>query len=188
MTSRRNLFRLMVAMVLSAFLIGPVAYSVGQLSDRGEIDLGFFGIVLVAVGFLIREVGAQAERLVLGLNHKPWLGGRLRRHQRLILPSATATILPLGLSAAFAGARYLLTAPPGWSAANVIALGFLVAGGLLQGFALTRLAVGGVIIRYSGLWRASSRAWLLGGAAVVVGSTAYAAYGVAATVQSVPAI
>lgn len=83
--------------------------------------------------------------------------------------------------------RYLLTAPPSWSAANSIAFGFVLVGGLLQGFALARLAAGGVIIRYWPLG-ASRRAWLIGAAAVVVGSIAYAAYGVEGTIQSVSAV
>lgn len=190
MTYRRySQTRFIGAMVLGAFLVGPVTNILVQQGEvPGGLDPAIFGLLLVVLGFLIREMGAQSEALILGTDRKPWLSGRLRRYQRLILPTGTATILPLGFSASFAGARYLLTAPPGWNAANTIAFGFIVVGILLQALAMTRLCAAVFLIKSSGLWGPSRRAWLIAAAGIALGTILYVAHGVENAVGIVPAI
>ena len=57
-------------------------------------------------------------------------------------------------------------------------LGFVVLGSSLIGFALSRLAVGLLIIHRSGLWRASRRAWVGGGIVVTLATLANAIHSV----------
>lgn len=137
--------RVMLWMVLLAFLIGPVATALGKLVEHGEAPLAVFSLLMLLVIPVLRVVGKRAEALVFSVEHGPWLGGRLKRWQRLILPFDTATVFTTSISAGMAGGCYLLVAPPQWSALNVGALGFVGFGGLLMGFGLSRLVVGAVI-------------------------------------------
>lgn len=77
-----------------------------------------------------------------------------------------------------AGGTVLLTSDPGWSALNIVALGFCILGSSLIGFALSRLAVGAVIIHRSGLWSASRRAWNVGGVVIALVTVANAIHSV----------
>jgi hypothetical protein len=126
--------------------------------------------------------------MAFGVKMQPWLGGRLRRWQRLILPFQTAALLTTGLSCAMSGGGYLLGATPGWDAPNVVAFVFVVAGGLLLGFALSRLLAGILIIHFSGLWAAPKWAWGIGGAIIVVGSLAHAVYSAENVLHLAPSV
>jgi hypothetical protein len=87
-----------------------------------------------------------------------------------------------------AGGTVLLTSNPGWSALTVVALGFVVLGGALIGFALSRLVVGLLIIHRSGLWRASRQAWIGGGIVIALATLANAIYSVAFVLEISSAI
>jgi hypothetical protein len=113
---------------------------------------------MIVCGFLLRALAIHLEKIVFAIRRRPWLGGRLTRWQRLVLPFSTATVITYGLSCAFAGAAYLLTAPPGWNPFSVLALCFNAAGGRLLGFGAPRLLIGLFIIKFSGLWAAPRRA------------------------------
>ncbi|HET7508925.1 MAG TPA: hypothetical protein VFJ65_01620 [Solirubrobacterales bacterium] len=180
--------RVMLWMVLLAFLIGPVASALGKLVDRGEASLAVIGLLMILVGWVLRAVGREAEALAFSVEHGPWLGGRLRRWQKLILPFDTATVFTTAISCGMAGAIYLLTSPAQWSAANAVALGFVGLGGLLLGFGLSRLVVGAVILWRSGLWGPSRRSWALGGCVVALASVAHVAYSIHITLRIVPGL
>jgi hypothetical protein len=171
----------MVLAVAIAFLLGPVGTALGEAVDHGDVGAGMFGPLLIVCGLLLREVGKQAEALAFGVKQRPWLSGRMTRWQRLILPYSTASVLTYGLSCGFSGGVYLLSAMPGPTLANFVALGFVAIGGFLLGFGITRVLVGILIIHFSGLWAARRRAWLIGGAVVVLGSLAHAIYTVERT-------
>lgn len=156
--SATRLYRLALLLVLLAFLVGPVGTALGEWIDEGGAPTATFSLLLFIVGVVLAGVGKNVERLVFGNKQRPWLNGRLKRWQRLILPFGTDTVITRGISAVIAGGTVLLTSEPGWSALNVIALEFVVLGSALIGFALSRLAVGLLIIHRSGLWRASRRA------------------------------
>jgi hypothetical protein len=133
-------------------------------------------MMLVMVGLLLRPVASQMEAMALGVKQRPWLAGRLGRWQKLILPFQTSAVLSTGLGCAMSGGGYLLSAAPGWDAPNVAAFAFVVVGGLLSGFALSRLLAGTLIVHVSGLWAAPKWAWHVGGAIVAFGSLAHAVY------------
>jgi hypothetical protein len=174
--------------VVVAVLLGPVAMALGEAVDRGGAALAGFGLLMIPAGYLVRVAAIQLEGLALGIRQRPWLRGRLTRSQKLILPFSTANVVTYGLSCGFSGGIYLLTATPGWSPLNVVALGFVAVSGLLLGFGISRLIVGMLIIHYSGLWAAPRRAWLIGGTVVAVASVAHAIYSVETTMQIVPGI
>lgn len=165
-------YRLSLLLVLLAFLVGPVGTALGEWVDESGAPAATFSLLLFVVGVVLAGVGKNVERLVLTIKQRPWLSGRLKRWQRLILPFGTDTLITRGISAVIAGGTVLLTSDPGWSALNFVALGFVVLGSSLIGFALSRLAVGLLIIHRSGLWRASRRAWIVGG--VVIALTTFA--------------
>jgi hypothetical protein len=176
--------RIVLALVGFAALAGPVGLVLGEAVDKGDAGVGAFGFLVILCGLLLRALAIHVEGAVLGIRQRPWLQGRLMRWQRLILPFSSATVLGYGFTCAFGGTTYLLTAPPGWTPLNVTALGFNAVGGLLLGFGLARL-VGLFIVRYSGLWAASKRAWVLGGVVVATCSLAYSAHCVVSTLRIV---
>lgn len=133
---------------------------------RGVASPAAFGLLFSVFAVLLRPLAKYLEELVLDRRQRPWLGGRLSRLQRTILPFGTVGVLPLGGGLVFGGASYLLDSPPGGNSINVAAVLLCIAGGALTGFALSRLTVGLAIVHTSGLWSASRRAWLLGGAVV----------------------
>jgi hypothetical protein len=165
-------------LLLLALLVGPVGTALGEWIDEGGAPTATFSLLLFLVGVVLAGVGKNVERLVFSNEQRPWLSGRLKRWQRLILPFGTDTVITRGISAVMAGATVLLTSDPGWSALNVIALGFVVLGSALIGFALSRLAVGLLIIHRSGLWRASRGAWIGGGIAIALAGLANAIHSV----------
>jgi hypothetical protein len=190
MSSSARPIPIRVAFMALAFgvLAGPVGMTFGEAIDHGEAAPGLFGLLMIACGFLLRALAIHLEKLVFAIRQRPWLGGRLTRWQRLVLPFSTATVITYGLSCAFAGATYLLTAPPGWNSFSVLALCFNAVGGLLLGFGASRLLVGLFIIRFSGLWAAPRQAWLIGSALIAVGSVAYAVHCVETTLRIVPGV
>ncbi len=147
-----------------------------------------FSLLLFVVGIVLAGLGKNVECLVFSTKQRPWLGGRLKRWQRLILPLSTDTLITRGVNAAMAGGTVLLTSGSGWSTLNAIALGFVILSGALLGFALSRLAVGLLIIHRSGLWRASQRAWIIGGIMIVLATAANAIYSVVFVLQIAPAL
>jgi hypothetical protein len=170
-----------------AFLLGPVGTVLGEAVDHGQAAPGAFGLLTILCGVLLRLVSIHLERVVFGIKQRPWLAGRMSRRQRLILPFSTATVITYGMSCVFSGGTYLLTAPPGWSPLNLVALCFVAVGGLLLGFGASRLVVGLFIIRFSGLWAAPRWAWASGGVVVAMGSVAYAAHCVETAIHLSPA-
>lgn len=171
-------YRLSLLLVLLAFLVGPIGTALGKWVDEGGAPTATFSLLLFVVGVVLAGVGKNVERLVFTIKQRPWLSGRLKRWQRLILPFGTDTVITRGISAVMAGGTVLLTSDPGWSALNFVALGFVVLGSSLIGFALSRLAVGLLIIHRSGLWRASRRAWIVGGVVVALTTLANAIHSV----------
>jgi len=162
--------------VLGAFLVGPVGTGLGEWIDQGGAPASTFGLLLFVFGVVLAGIGKNVERLVFTVKQRPWLSGRLKRWQWLILPFRTDTVITRGVTAVMAGGTVLLTSDPGWSAQplNITALGFCVLGSSLIGFALARLAVGAVLIHRSGLWRASRRAWIVGGLVIALATLANA--------------
>jgi hypothetical protein len=171
-------YRLSLLLVLLAFLVGPVGTALGKWVDEGGAPTATFSLLLFVVGVVLAGVGKNVERLAFTIKQRPWLSGRLKRWQRLILPFGTDTVITRGISAVMAGGTVLLTSDPGWSALNIVALGFVVLGSSLIGFALSRLAVGLLIIHRSGLWRASRRAWIVGGVVIALATLANAIHSV----------
>ncbi len=171
-------YRLVLLLFLLAMLVGPLGTALGEWIDDGGAPTATFSLLLFVVGVVLAGVGKNIERLVFSNEQRPWLSGRLKRWQRLILPFDTDTVITRGISAVMAGATVLLTSDPGWNALNVIALGFVVLGSALIGFALSRLAVGLLIIHRSGLWRASRGAWIGGGIAIALATLANAIHSV----------
>jgi len=165
-------------LVLLAFLVGPVGTALGRWIDEGGAPTATFSLLLFVVGVVLAGIGKTVERLVFTNKQRPWLSGRMKRWQRLILPFGTDTVVTRGISAVMAGGTVLLTSDPGWSAINIVALGFVVLGSALIGFALSRLAVGLLIIHRSGLWKASRRAWIGGGIVVALATLANAIHSV----------
>jgi hypothetical protein len=163
----------MLPMLALATLLGPGAYALGQAIDRGEYAVGAFSLLLLPCGTLMAFLANAAEVAVFSIMKRPWLGGRLKWWQRLILPYKTALYLPLGFAAVTTSGVYLIAAEP--MAVTGLALSISAAGGALIGFALARLGVGIVIVRTSGLWRASQRAWVLGALTIAAVSIAWAA-------------
>jgi hypothetical protein len=166
----------MLPLAALGLLVGPVGTALGEAVDRRQMDVGIFAILLIPVGFLLRPVASQAQVAALGVKQRPWLNGRLRGWQRLILPFHTGAVLSTGLSCVMAGGGYLLGAEPGWSAPNSIAFATVMLGALLLGFGLARLLAGVLIVQFSGLWAAPKWAWRMGGLIVVLGSLAQAVY------------
>lgn len=171
-------YRLALLLFLLAFLIGPVGTALGEWIDEGGAPTATFSLLLFLVGVVLAGAGKSVERLVFSNKQRPWRSGRLKRWQRLILPFGTDTVITRGISAVMAGGTVLLTSDPGWSALNVVALGFVVLGSALIGFALSRLVVGLLIIHRSGLWRASRRAWIAGGIVIALATLANAIHSV----------
>jgi hypothetical protein len=180
--------RLIWLLFLLAVLAGPGGSALGEWIDEGGAPASAFGLLLFFVGLVSAGLGKSVEHLVFSAKQRPWLGGRLKRWQRLILPFGTGTLVARGLTAAMAGGTVLLTSDPGWSALNVIALGFVILGGLLLGLALSRLLVGLVIVHRSGLWGASRRAWLIGGVVIALGAVASAINSVVVVLEIAPAV
>jgi hypothetical protein len=173
---------------LLAFLVGPVGTALGRWIDEDGAPTATFGLLLFVVGVVLAGVGKNVERLVFTIRQRPWLSGRLKRWQRLILPFGTDTVITRGISAVMAGGLVLLTSDPGWNALNVTALGFCVLGSSLIGFALSRLAVGVVLIHRSGLWRASRRSWIVGGSVIALATAANAVRSLVLVLEISPAI
>lgn len=171
-------YRLALLLVLGAFLVGPVGTGLGKWIDEGGAPASTFSLLLFVVGVVLAGIGKNVERLVFTVKQRPWLSGRLSRWQRLILPFGTETVITRGITAVMAGGTVLLTSDPGWSVLNITALGFSVLGSSLIGFALARLAVGAVLIHRSGPWRASRRAWIVGGSVVALATLANAIHSV----------
>jgi hypothetical protein len=178
----------MLLLLVLAVLIGPVGSALGEWIDGGGAPASSFSLLLFVVGIVLTGLGKNVERLVFSTQQRPWLSGRLKRWQRLILPFGTDTLITRGVTAAMAGGTVLLTSSPGWSALNIVALGFVALSGALLGFALSRLAAGLLIIHRSGLWRASRRAWMIGGTAVALASAANAIHSVVFVLQIAPAL
>ncbi len=176
----------MLPLTVLAALAGPVGTAIGEAVDRGQMEIGMFSILLLPFGFLLHLVGGQAQAAVFGVQQRPWLSGRLRRWQKLILPFQTGALLSTGLSSVMAGGGYLLGSEPGWSAPNSIAFVAVILGALLLGLALARLVAGVLIVQVSGLWAAPKWAWRMGGLIVVLGSLAQVAYSVGSISQLVP--
>lgn len=164
----------MLLLVLGAFLVGPVGVGIGRWVDEGGAPPSTFSLLLFVLGVVLAGIGKNVERLVFDANHRPWLSGRLKRWQRLILPFGTDTVITRGVTAVMAGGTVLLTSDPGWSALNIVALVFCLLGSSLIGFALSRLVVGAVIIHRSGLWGASRRVWIVGGVVITLATVANA--------------
>jgi hypothetical protein len=144
--------------------------------------------LVLVFGLLLTPLMHQIEAIVFGIEQRPWLGGRLGRWQRLILPYSTVSVFKLGLGFWFGGAAYLMEAPPGDNVLNILAAVSCTAGGAILGLAMSRLFAGLFIIRTSGLWAASRRAWWAGGAIVAVGSIASAARAVLSALSLSPAL
>ncbi len=176
----------MLTMLGLAALLGPGAYALGQAVDRGEYAVGAFGLLLLPCGALLTFLANAVEATVFSNMKRPWLGGRLKWWQRLILPYQTARYLPLGFAAVTTSAIYLIAAEP--VAATGLALSISAIGGALIGFALARLGVGIVIVRTSGLWRASQRAWLLGALTITAVSIACAARSMSIVLDASPVV
>lgn len=166
----------MLPMFWLAVLIGPCAHALGQAVDRGDFAVSAFSLLLLPCGPLLTLTGERVEAAAFSVMERPWLAGRLNRWQRLILPYKTAFYLTLGFGGAASSGVYLIAAEP--AAATDLALIVSAIGGGLIGFALARLIVGIAIVRTSGLWRASRRAWLFGALVIVAASIANAAYSV----------
>jgi hypothetical protein len=179
--------RLALLGVLLAILIGPFATGLGHWIERGAPP-SVFGLLMVAVGVVLRSLAKEAETLALNAKYRPWLHGRHERWQRLILPFNTASVIGTAVTCLTAGATVLLTSAPTWSPLNVVALGFVALGGFLLGFGWSRLVVGLILVCRSGLWGASRQAWLLGGAIVAAGSVVHAMCSVRAVLEIVPGL
>jgi hypothetical protein len=180
--------RIVLLLATPFLFLGTGLAAVGEEIERGSATPAAFGLLVLLFGVLLTPLLSQLEAMVFGIEQRPWLGGRLRRWQRLILPYSTVSVLKLGLGFAFGGAAYLMQAPPGGNLLNILAAVSCAAGGALLGFAMSRLAVGLFIIRYSGLWAPSSRAWWLGGTVVVIGSAASAARSIVTTMNLSPVL
>lgn len=176
--AKPSLARTVFLLFAPFLLLAIAAPAVGEQVDRGAATPGAFGLLIIVSNLLLAPLGNHLEAMVFGIAQRPWLGGRLRPWQRLILPYSTARALTLGITAGFGGGAYLLGAPPGGSVLNILAVFICISGGALLGFALSRLVAGMLIIRYSGLWAASGRAWMTAGAFVVIGSIASAAHSI----------
>jgi hypothetical protein len=176
----------MLPLVAIAVLAGPIGAALGEAVDQGQVETGMFAILMVPIGFLLRPATNQAQVAVLGVKHRPWLRGRLRPWQKLILPFQTGVVLSTGFSSLMAGGGYLLGAEPGWSAPNSIAFATLILGALLLGLGLARLVAGVLIVQFSGLWAAPKWAWRVGGLILVLGPLASVAYSVESISQLVP--
>lgn len=180
--------RSILFLFLLAILAGPVAAALGEWIDEGGAPVASFGLLLFVVSIVLAELGKSVERLVFSAKRRPWLRGRLHPWQRLILPFNTSTLITRGMSAAMAGGAVLLASGPGWSALSIVALGCVILSGALVGFALSRLAVGLLIIYRSGPWRVSRRAWMIGAGAIALATVANAIYSVVFVLQIAPAL
>jgi len=185
---RQSLTRVFCLLAAPTLLLSIAATPVGEQVDRGAATPGAFGLLIAVYSLFLGPLGNRLEAMVLGGEQRPWLGGQLRRWQKLILPYSTGRTLTVGIGLGFGGGAYLLSAPPGGSALNVLAVFLCASGSALLGFGLSRLAVGLCIIRYSGLWAASRRAWLVGGSAVAVGSLAFSAHSIVTTMRLSPVL
>ena len=170
MTAARppRLGRVLPLLLAFGLIVGPgVTWMVDEV-DRGQAELGGFGLLLAVLVMVVRPLAKELEDSVFGIDHGPWLDGRLSRGQRLLLPYSSALYLTQGLSMSFGGGAYLITASPGLTAVDLLAIGFAAVGGVLVGFGFGRLLAGIIIIRSAGLWAAPRWAWRLG-AVVVIG-------------------
>lgn len=150
---------------------------------RGAATPAAFGLLVAIFTLFFTPLGNALEESVFNAERRPWLGGRLKPWQRLILPYSTARVLTLGFSWSFGGGAYLLGAPPGGTMPNILAVLFCASGGALLGFGLSRLWVGLLVIRWSGLWAAPRAVWLAGGIVVSIGSVAGCAHSVMTAMQ-----
>jgi hypothetical protein len=162
-------------MVGGAALAGPVAYGLGREVDAGHVQFAVFSFVFVAMGYILAAIGNQLEALAYSLRRPPWLGGRLRRWQRLLLPSGTGTLLSRGWGLWSLGVLYLVVAEPGLDALAVMAIVCNVVGTALIWVGMARVISGGIVLWSSGLWRAPRWAWVVGGGLVVVLPVVFAA-------------
>jgi hypothetical protein len=154
---------------------GPLTYGVGQEVDAGYRELAAFGIVFVALTFVLAGLGNQLEAMVFSLGRPPWLSGRLGRGQRLLLPASTGSCFSRGFGVWTAGTGYLLVAPPGLDAFAVAAVAANFLGAAVLWLGVARLVSGIVVLRASGLWRAPRWTWVTGAALVVVLPTIFGA-------------
>lgn len=180
--------RLFLLLAAPFVFVGIASRVVEGEIDHASATPGGFGLLVIVYNLLVAPLLNRVEAMVFGTAQRPWLGGRLRWWQRLILPYSTTRVLTLGLGAAFGGGAYLLGAPPGGGAVNLLAVLLCAFGGALLGFGMARLAVGIFIIRCSGLWAASRKVWLAGGIVVAIGSLAFAAHSLLMTMRLSPVI
>ena len=169
-------------------IIGPGVSLAANQVDSGRAEYGAFGLLLGILNLICRPLANELETMVFATARPPWLSGRLKRWQRLILPYSSALYLTQGLGLGFGGAAYLITASPGWTAFNLLAITLTAAGGGLIWFCMSRLLAGLLIIRFSGLWAAPKWAWSVGVATVIVISTLGAAWSVWKTMGVTPVI
>jgi hypothetical protein len=157
--------------------------AVGREIDRGNAEPGAFGLLIAALSFFLSLLATRLEAAVLGLEQRPWLAGRLRWWQRWLLPYSTARVMTLAVSWGIGGALYLTAGPEKVNVFVIVALCLTVLGGMLAGFGLARLVVGHLVIRNSGLWAASKRAWIIAAVAVAASSLLLAIYWLVVTLE-----
>lgn len=174
--SRLSLTRTLLVFCPPFVFVGVGLDFVEAEVSQGTAGPAAFGLLATIFGLLLRPLAKYLEEAVLDRRQRPWLGGRLRPLQRMILPFGTPSVLPLGGALAFGGASYLVDSPSGGNPVNVAAVLICTASGALTGFGLARLSVGAVLVHTSGTWSASPRAWLIGGTVVALGSLASALY------------
>ncbi len=162
--------RFVILLFAFGLLAGPGVSVVAAEVERGRAEAGAFALLLAALTLVCRPLLSEAEAAVFGLGPRPWLGGRLRRWQRLALPYSSALYVTQGLTWAFGGAVYLITAPAAWSAFHVVAIAFNMAGGALLWFGMGRLVAGVIVIHWSGHWAAPMWAWRTGIALIALSS------------------
>jgi len=173
---RLSLPRLLLVLYPPFLLVGLGSYAIEAQIERGTATPAAFGLLVSLFNLLLLPLANRLEGMAIGVGQRPWLSGRLRRWQRLILPYSTASVLTIGFGLGFGGSAYLIGAPSGAHAMNVVAALLCATGGTLLGFGLSRLAAGILIVRSSGLWAASRRSWWLGGGGVTIASLAFGAH------------
>jgi hypothetical protein len=174
----------LAALLFVPFLILGISIPVFEEQvNRGIATPAAFGLLVAIFALSFTPLGDALEELVFHTERRPWLGGRLKPWQRLILPFSTARVLTLGFSWSFGGGAYLIDAPPGGTMPNILAVLFCATGGALLGFGLSRLWVGFFVIRWSGLWAAPRVVWLAGAIVVSIGSVAGCVHSVMTAMQ-----
>lgn len=180
---KQSLTRLAVLLFVPFLTLGLSMPAFEEQVTRGTATPAAFGLLVSIFTLSFTPLGDALEGIVLNAEQRPWLGGKLKPWQRLILPFSTARVLTLGISLSFGGSAYLLGAPPGGTMTNILAVFFCASGGALLGFGLSRLAIGIFVIRWSGLWAAPRPVWLAGGMVVSIGSVAGCAHSVLTAMQ-----